>query len=398
MATLTNIGVIALSIVCICLPLTLTTASGITAADHMSECVIGGPCPFGRVCAGNSRKKRCVKPMPLMAICKGDPFWVCEAGLECRNGICKPPMAPMGGRCDNPGDECPPGAVCAGIAVKKCVKPMPEGGFCKGDPYWVCAEGLVCRDGMCKKPMATMGGRCDKPGVECMPGTVCAGTARVKKCVKPMPEGGMCKGDPYWVCAEGLVCVDRLCKRMPKMPKRKRCDRPGVVCPPGTLCVGNAVKRCIVPMPVGGECRNDPFWICKPGLLCKDNVCRKPRMPKRKRCDRPGVVCPRGTVCVGNAVKRCVMPMKPGGECRNDPFWICEAGLFCKDNVCTYMVEEGGRCGKRGAMCVAGTKCVGTKFVKKCKAPMPLGGICRKDPFWYCKDGLKCSGGKCVVA
>lgn len=232
-----------------------------------------------------------------------------------------------------------------------------------------------------------------------MPGKVCAGTRRVKKCVKPMGEGQFCKGDPFWVCGSGLKCRDRVCVKSSVKDPRIRCDRPGVVCPSGTKCVGNKVKRCIRPMKEGGECRNDPYWICASGLECQRRKCVKAtgKAPPGGRCEEKP--CIDGEVCAGIAVKRCIVPMGPGKECRNDPFWICEKGTFCKDNVCTFMVEEGEDCLRMGAMCVAGAKCVGTSTRKICKKPMVLGGVCNKlDPFWYCDVGLRCYWGTCVKA
>lgn len=96
-----------------------------------------------------------------------------------------------------------------------------------------------------------------------------------------MKKGQKCKrGDPYWVCEEGLVCSGSK-------------DNP----------------RCVMPMKKGEACRKgDPYWICEEGLKC---------------------VGPKGN-------QRCERPMKKGENCRKkDPFWICEEGLKCEAGVCT---------------------------------------------------------------
>eukprot|EP00171_Calliarthron_tuberculosum_P003147 IDg3147t1 len=75
-------------------------------------------------------------------------------------------------------------------------------------------------------------------------------------------------------------------------------------CPHGQVCAGSSkVKKCVTPMKEGGRCGVDPFWVCLKGLRCKDHVCVK----RRAKCPK----CPHGQVCAGTrTVKKCVTPMK----------------------------------------------------------------------------------------
>lgn len=105
--------------------------------------------------------------------------------------------------------------MCAGPPENpRCVMPMLEGGQCRGgrDPYWVCAEGLQCINNICRRVRATTGGRCDGEGDVCEDGMVCAGPPEKPRCVKPMGPGGKCGVDPFWVCIVGLTCVDGICE------------------------------------------------------------------------------------------------------------------------------------------------------------------------------------------
>lgn len=240
--------------------------------------------------------------------------------------------------CSPEDTTCPKGRVCAGGRPDnmRCVKPMPEGGFCKGDPFWVCARGLACVGKVCVKAVKK-GGSCVPPGSICEDGTVCAGgRPDNKRCVKPMPIGGVCKGDPFWVCEEGLECVNKVCVK--EVRKGESCVPPNTVCEDGTVCAGGRPdnKRCVKPMPVGGRCKGDPFWVCEEGLVCKNQVCRRKIAVKGESCVAPTTKCMKGTVCAGGKPdnKRCVKPLAEGDFCKGDPFWVCDKGLECVREMC----------------------------------------------------------------
>lgn len=80
-------------------------------------------------------------------------------------------------------------------------------------------------------------------------------------------------------------------------------------CSGNTVCVGeNSLKKCVVPMKLGGPCGTDPYLICSDELACSDG--------------------------------RCVKFMRPLDNC-TDPFLKCQAGLVCNE-VCVVPVKEVG--------------------------------------------------------
>lgn len=178
-----------------------------------------------------------------------------------------------------PGAKCAPGLVCAGPPDnRRCVMPMGEGGQCRGgrDPYWVCVKGLVCINNTCQKPRVKKGGSCRDEDAVCEPGTVCAGPPDNPRCVMPMGPGKQCGGgfDPFWVCEEGLMCINRICKAM--VGKGGSCRNPNTTfCKAGLVCAGTRKNpRCVMPMGKGGRCGgNDPYWVCRAGLRCVNRVC-----------------------------------------------------------------------------------------------------------------------------
>lgn len=239
----------------------------------------------------------------------------------------------------------------------------------------------------------------------CPRGQICAGTRRQKRCVPARRLGQSCGRNPYRVCRAGLTCEVHTCRGR-FVPLDGRCSKKGMRCRRGLVCAGTAeVKKCVKPMPVGGKCAKDPFWVCRVGLVCKGGVCQYERVPKGGSCRFKGSVCDKGLVCSGTeANPRCVMPMKKGQKCkRGDPYWVCEDGLVCsgsKDNPrCVMPMKKGEACRKGDPywICVDGLKCVGPKGGQRCEMPMKKGQNCRKaDPFWICEEGLKCEAGKCT--
>ncbi|CDF39841.1 unnamed protein product [Chondrus crispus] len=144
-------------------------------------------------------------------------------------------------------------------------------------------------------------------------------------------------------------------------------------------------------------CGKDPFWVCRNGLRCLRGVCVR-TIARGRSCNIPGSVCAEGLSCVGNlGNKKCFMRKPVGMPCGKDPFWVCRHGLRCIKNVCVRTVNVGQECNSPEALCPEGTSCVGNEGNRKCFAKKEAGMRCGKDPFWVCRNGLRCAGGICKV-
>lgn len=218
----------------------------------------------------------------------------------------------------------------------------------------------------------------------------------------------------YYACDKGLKCDNHVCK----LGENAGCKGKSGSCATGTVCIGRPdKKRCRKPMQAGGRCGTDPFWVCAKDLDCgEDNICRVRRgdVCLRRRIgnnnndddddddkdDKKTLPCVKGTKCIGTrSLKRCVKPNGPGGACAiiTDPFAICEPGLKCEKKVCK--VPRGKSCLRNGNIvpCVSGTKCVGNDKTKKvCNPPVRAGGRCQP-PFRVCDNNLKCESRRCKL-
>lgn len=195
----------------------------------------------------------------------------------------------------------------------------------------VCARGLQCRAGVCKFPFARLGEKCAvRNGLDCKSPLVCAGKPHNRRCVRPMPQGGKCANDPWWVCADGLVCEQGVCAKQRKNIG-ERCDV-HAPCAKALLCAGNGKRnKCVKGMPPGGKCGNDPWWVCEKGTKCEHGTCK---VPMHGRCER-AQPCVQGLVCAGTEnVRKCVKPMAPGEKCGNDPWWVCDSDALCRNGIC----------------------------------------------------------------
>lgn len=379
----------------------LLTVHGLPAAlkTATTACTqYGASCGNDRICAGPDGKLLCVRPMPAGNSCAVDPYWVCRESLRCENHVC---VVPEMGDCFLNENFCSSGTICAGIGnLKRCVHPAGEGYSCGSNHFQICKTGLRCTNDECVRPQIPAGNSCSESGAQCEEGTICAGTTENKRCVAPMGEGKQCGQDPFWICEEGLDCKNGVCIAN-YIPKGGDCSKLKSKCEAGTVCAGTAKRmRCVVPMAENETCGRDPFWVCESSLDCVDNLCKKMAIEKGGNCLPKDSVCTEGTVCAGRSdKKRCVKPMSEGERCGRDPFWICKAGLDCVENRCVLpRVRKGGNCLKEGSVCVEGTVCVGTEMRKKCVTPMDKGEKCGKDPFWVCKAGLTCTNGTCNLS
>lgn len=356
-------------------------------------------CPENMVCTGNDIVKRCVSSMILGTGCGRTAFQVCERHLDCIRYKCLKPIK-KGGDCLQPFAYCQDDNVCFGLdEEKRCVTRIEEGRRCDLKGFSICVEGFDCVRGRCRLPLIKEGRSCLAKDSECEEGTVCAGTEEKKRCVVPMKEGQKCRRDPFWVCEKRFECYKGMCVP-PSIKKNHSCVQKGARCVEGTVCAGLANrKRCVVPMKENERCRKDPFWICEDKLECVKGVCLPPAIKKGRSCVKKGSRCTDGTVCAGRkGHKKCVVPMKEGGNCRKDPFWVCVEGLDCYKGTCVQPpIKKGCSCVKKGSRCIDGTVCAGVRKRKRCVVPMKKGQHCRKDPFWVCLEGLQCVKGTCAL-
>lgn len=355
----------------------------------------GSVCVDGSTCVGTDTKKVCATPSPLDGSC-GTAFTFCGSGLECDDGTCKKPKVPEGGDCKPEGSVCEEGTVCIrGRRKKICVRPRDIGEKCSTKRLIICKDGLVCARRLCRRPRVPVGGDCLRKGSKCVRGAVCVGTDTKKICAIPSPLRGEC-GTDFTLCADGLVCRRGVCRR-PRVRVGGDCLRAGSRCVRGSVCVGTStVKVCAIPSSIGGSCLT-PFTLCADGLDCRDGKCEKPKVPEGGNCAPEGSVCADGTVCVGGRKKKiCVRPRGLGEKCSTPRLIICKSQYRCKRGICRPPpVPVGGDCLPKFAVCVFKASCVGTSSKKVCAKPSNEGGSCGT-PFTFCESGLDCKRHTCV--
>lgn len=207
---------------------------------------------------------------------------------------------------------------------------------------------------------------------------------------KTLSAGDKCHPNGSSKCGKNLRCEDEVCK----IEDGGVCTTKPRLCISGKSCVGTgSTKKCKSLMGVGERCQQDPFWVCERGLRCEDNVCK---IPSGEVCTDNTKLCANGLSCVGTgSKKKCKTLMGVGERCERDPFWVCESVLSCEDNVCK--ISSGGVCTDNTKLCAKGLSCVGTGTLKKCKTLRKVNQKCGKDPFWVCKSGLVCQG-TCKIA
>ena len=166
-------------------------------------------------------------------------------------------------------------------------------------------------------------GRCPGPGSPCPKGMKCVGPTGRMKCKHPMRANKRCGQDPYWVCADGLNCVKNVCTK--KVPVNNDCSTEEGTCPKGKECVGpSGKKRCNKPMKKGGRCGVDPYWVCADGLTCVDEICRN-NDPVEENCSPDTSPCRDGKQCVGpTGAQKCKKPMTEDEKCGQNPYGVCE--------------------------------------------------------------------------
>ena len=164
-------------------------------------------CADGATCAGSGRSRKCA-PLPRELGEKCDGTLKCKRGFVC-DGLCK---LPKQADCLRHPTGCIAGTLCSGTRLKKLCSPVrSEGHRCSEVGFMPCGPGLSCVKNVCARGTVPSGARCQGAGEVCKAGLLCGGPPRNRICVKPMQKGQFCKGDPYWKCAQGLRCLDKYC-------------------------------------------------------------------------------------------------------------------------------------------------------------------------------------------
>lgn len=170
-----------------------------------AQCVDGAQCVQhgdGNIC----------KPIPRNVGESCDTTFACGGGLACDGGVCK---LAENARCEGSPQSCVSGTSCIGfISRKRCVSLQGPNMVCEQVGFRRCAEELTCHQGRCMLGTVPLDGSCKGRSNVCVAGLVCAGPQRNRVCKKPMQNGEFCKGDPYWKCAAGLRCVDKHCREV----------------------------------------------------------------------------------------------------------------------------------------------------------------------------------------
>lgn len=366
----------------------LTCVSNQCRIPENVNCLFGGQgsrfCVAGTQCVGTATRKICKRAMLRGQRCNTDPFWVCRIGLTCVRNQCRIPQDAnclFGGRASQ---FCIAGTSCVGLTNRKvCKKWMAPGGRCNTDPFWKCQPGYPCVSNICR---IRENASCLNQRPElCAPGTQCVGTATRKICKKWMPIGGRCNTDPFWRCQPGVPCVSNICR----IPVDGTCTASNAqLCAPGTSCISG---KCVRGLANGAACTaNGP--PCGSRLVCEASRCRG---QENANCLPANSLCANGLVCAGNKDRKlCRKPMPLGGRCGTDPFWVCAPGITCEDRVCR--LPSGGDCTRNTGACIKKALCVGTNTQKFCSIPMGLNEPCAVDPFWICVAGLRCVSNKCI--
>ena len=344
-------------------------------------------CAPGLVCAGTDTKKRCVSPMAPGKRCQTDPYWVCQAGLECQKKLCK---IPRGANCARSPTNCVAGSVCQGTGNRRtCAAPVaPLGARCgraaRNQPQIKCAANLLCDDNICKLPRGAV---CTRTRNQCAEGLSCDGKRAEKRCITYKAPGMRCPArENFWICAKGLVCQSSVCK----IPVGAACAASPTHCATGTACLGNgAARRCAVPLAKVGEKCNARVK-CEAGLACQGRVCK---IPAGRACAASPRSCVTGTSCIGSGrARRCgVEPAAAGERCSNQK--KCGNGLVC-DQVCKFTVNA--RCERAPKLCSSGTKCVGSGARKTCRRAGAAGDRCTETGSALCASGLVCHSSRCA--
>ncbi|KAI0556975.1 hypothetical protein FGB62_364g01 [Gracilaria domingensis] len=191
----------------------------------------------GNVCADTEQRKQCTLRTPVGYRCGHNQFTVWRKDLnKARRPLCEHE------------------AVCAkNTLLKKGVFPRQRGFHYNRDLY-VCAQGLIYENGICRTPLHR---DCTGQGSVRVDGTVCAGTIQSKQCVRPMRARLRCGRDPFRVCDRGHTCQKGLCKA--RTGSSGTSNTKGTHETPCASCHGK--EKCVVPMSAGKPYGWNAFWV-----------------------------------------------------------------------------------------------------------------------------------------
>lgn len=344
-----------------------------SAANLAPFCNLHIDCAAGQYCATSTHT--CVDALPAGSVCQASPYCAsgfcalmtsqtCEA-IRDLNALCTSDSA-----CGDAGycDESPPD-------VQRCIAltQLGEGERCDLGAA-VCAEGLLCEDGLCV-PRSNMSGPCVTDHY-CPSNGWCDGGI----CSPRAPVGGVCENDGQCVaiswCSNG-VCTERI--------------EAGLSCDTTTRCVEGT--QCAMPDGLIGTCQPLPSagsdcsnGLCGTGLGCVTytGTCAA-RLTSGENCNRTAM-CDTTQLCASEGLNAnvCQAPSLVGlGDNCTSASANCSLGLYCNAGVCVAYSVSGESCAADD-QCVAGTSCV----LGQCKT---FGGAFAScDSQDDCANGLYC--------
>lgn len=227
-------------------------------------------------------------------------------------------------------------------------------------------EGLVPASGECASSWECEG------SLYCATDQGCPGT-----CQAPLEAGQACEETD--VCAAGLACFAGKCE--PKQKQNEDCGELFPPCEPGLLCLGEDKAKvtpgtCVAVVDAfvkaqGTPCDLATLAFCKPGLHCAfDNVLNLAAVK-------------------GN----CVVPSPIGGDCKTSLPDPCPVGAYCRASwiattgICALLPGDGEPCATGWVLknpCQPYHRCIETgPATKVCKAMAYLGEPCEDDAMCY---------------
>lgn len=280
--------------------------------------------------------------------CDDDGCYVCD-GIGCQE--VEPPERPP---CR--GDfECGAGELCTDLGcVAECMVDAD------------CAEGYICRAGMCVEPTepdpTPTPGDCEVDG-DCADGLVC----EEGMCAEPPP----CSTDAE--CSGDFLCEDGTCVAPPMCTVDTDCGD-GSICVDGSCRVDDACG--------GTSCSCGSDMDCADGSSCVAGAC----IAEEETCQF-NFECDGGTCIDRQCIDSCVMDEE------------CAEGQTCEDGLCEDIPPVTGEC-ESNSDCGDGQICRSTVCIDGCSTDAECGdgricspdGTCRTDtsPTPQCRNDSDC--------
>ncbi len=290
----------------------------------------------------------------------------------------------LGGNCPTLGEghACASGAGVCDPSTLRCVALPVADAACVGG---LCAEGLVCDDGMCRAPGATHrvteGLACGRHA-DCTLGLACVRGL----CAKPAALGDVCEMDSGACGPDGLCrppTVARTCQ--PKLGAGGRCERFDD-CASGLFCMAFVVPGvCSRITPDGAMCHSES--VCQSGSICAIGTNRCTPLPTLGQACL-GDWCAARLACEGGI---CAAGGDVGASC-----WAsvqCRSGLACDrvTRTCAHLGSNGESCVGGDELCDKNAYCRSSD--QTCRPSGAQGASCTTDR--ECLGDLVCDGGSC---